>query len=155
MGVGNTLLQDDGVGVHVAEALRASSSGQTHVTYIDGGTIGLALLPSVEDADALIIVDAAELNAPAGTIRVFRGNEIEQHMSGRKRTVHEVAVSDLLSAAALRGTGPQQRALVAIQPACTELGLQPTAVVQAAIPAACAAVHELTGELTRGCQHAT
>ena len=144
MGVGNTLLQDDGVGVHVTERLRASSTEADRVDYIDGGTIGLSLLPSVEDADALIIVDAAELNAPPGTIRVFRGPEMEQQMNGRKRTVHELAISDLLCAANLRGTCPPRRALVAIQPACTDLGLLPTAAVEEAIPAACAAVSELT-----------
>ena len=102
------------------------------------------LLPGVEDAGALIIVDAAELNAPPGTVRVFRGEEIEQQMSGRKRTVHEVAISDLLSAAALRGTCPAERALVAIQPCSTDWGLELTPAVKAAIPAACAAVTELT-----------
>lgn len=144
MGVGNTLLQDDGVGIHVTERLRKSKPEQSHVEYVDGGTIGLSLLPSVEDADALIIVDAAELNAPPGTVRVFLGEEIEQQMSARKRTVHEVAISDLLSAAALRGTCPAEFALVAIQPYSTDWGLEPTPEVKAAIPAACAAVTELT-----------
>lgn len=144
MGVGNTLLQDDGVGIHVTDLLRKRRPAQPSVAYIDGGTIGLSLLPCVEDADALIIVDAAELNAAPGTIRVFRGAEIEQQMSGRKRSVHEVAISDLLSAATLRGTCPALRALVAIQPLSTDLGLEPTAAIQAVIPAACAAVTELT-----------
>ena len=150
MGVGNTLLQDDGVGIHVTNRLRESVPHQSNVEYVDGGTMGLSLLPSVEDADALIIVDAAEMNAPPGTVRIFRGAEIEMQMSGRKRSVHEVAISDLLSAAALRGTCPTQRALVAIQPFSTDLGLEPTPLIRAAIPAACAAVHELAGELTRG-----
>ncbi len=149
MGVGNTLLQDDGIGIHITETLRNSDqteTGQTesNVEYIDGGTIGLALLPKVEDAHALIIVDAGELNAVPGTIRVFRGEEIEQQMSGRKRSVHEVAISDLLSAAALRGTCPLDCALVAIQPSSVELGLEPTSAVQAAIPTACVTIKELT-----------
>jgi hydrogenase maturation protease len=102
------------------------------------------LLPSVEDADVLIIVDAAELDAPPGTVRVFLGEEIERQMSARKRTVHDVAVSDLLSAAALQGTCPAEFALVAIQPDSTDWGLEPTPAVQAAIEAACNAVTELT-----------
>ncbi|HLF31934.1 MAG TPA: HyaD/HybD family hydrogenase maturation endopeptidase [Xanthomonadales bacterium] len=155
MGVGNTLLQDDGVGIHVTNRLRAENEAQRNVAYLDGGTIGLSLLPSVEDADALIIVDAAEMNAPPGTVRIFRDAEIERQMSGRKRSVHEVAISDLLSAASLRGTCPAQCALVAIQPFSTDLGLEPTPLIQAAILTACAAVNELTGELTRGYQHET
>ena len=144
MGVGNTLLQDDGVGVRITELLRSIKPAQDQVAYIDGGTIGLSLLPCIEEADALIIVDAAEMNSPPGTIRVFHGAEIEQQVSGRKRSVHEVAISDLLSAATLRGTCPERLALVAIQPGSTELGLEPTAAVLAAIPSACDAVEELT-----------
>jgi hydrogenase maturation protease len=144
MGVGNSLMQDDGAGIHIAERLRASGNQNENVAYMDGGTIGLSLLPAVEQADALIIVDAAELNAPAGTIRVFLNDEIDKQLSGRKKTVHEVTISDLLSAAALSGTRPSNCALVAIQPGSTELGLHMTDAVQAAVPAACAAVDELT-----------
>lgn len=146
LGVGNTLLQDDGVGIHVTSLLRKNNAVQSNVAYVDGGTIGLSLLPGVEDADALIIVDAAQLHAPPGTIRVFRGAEIEQQLSTRKCSVHEVAISDLLSAAALRGTCPAELALVAIQPFSTDLGVEPTTAIKAAIPAACAAVNQLTRE---------
>ena len=60
MGVGNTLLQDDGIGVHVTESLKASYSTQD-IDILDGGTIGLSLLPEIEDADAVIIIDASEI----------------------------------------------------------------------------------------------
>lgn len=149
MGVGNTLLQDDGVGIHVTERLRQADETPGAVRYVDGGTLGLSLLPELEEADALIIVDAAELDAPPGTVRVFRDAEIQNLLYSRKQSVHEVAVSDLLAAATLRGTCPEDRALVAVQPACTELGLEPTEAVRAAIPAACEAV----SQLARGYRH--
>ena len=72
MGVGNTLQQDDGIGIHVAESLRAQHEDQPNLDIIDGGTIGLSLLPQIEDADAVIIVDASELGEAPGTIRIFR-----------------------------------------------------------------------------------
>jgi hydrogenase maturation protease len=144
MGVGNTLLQDDGVGIHVTEQLRRTEELSDGTSYIDGGTLGLSLLPALEEADALIIVDAAELDASPGTVRVFRDAEIQRLLYSRKQSVHEVAVSDLLAAATLRGTCPVNRALVAIQPGCTDLGLEPTEAVRAAIPTACEAVSQLT-----------
>lgn len=144
MGVGNTLLQDDGIGVHVTEALRAS--GADGLDLVDGGTIGLSLLPQIEDADAVIVVDASELGAPPGTLRVFRNAEIDRLLSGKRRSVHEVALMDLFSAAAIRGRCPSERALVAIQPGCTEWGLEPTPPVRAAIAEACAAVLALARE---------
>lgn len=141
IGVGNTLLQDDGFGGHVAQALLAGPAENLHV--IDGGTIGLALLPLVEAASSLVLVDAAELGAPAGTVRVFRDREIDAHLSGKRRSVHEVAILDLLAAAEIRGRRPLHCALVAVQPACTDWGLEPTAPVRDAIPRACSAIEEL------------
>lgn len=142
LGVGNTLLSDDGAGVHVVEALRerAAPDGQPRIAYLDGGTIGLSLLPDIEDAAAVIIVDAAELGASPGTVRCFVGPEMDAQLKGKKRTAHEVAVADLMAAAELGGRLPDKRALVAIQPASTEWGLAPTAAVTQALPQASAAV---------------
>jgi hydrogenase maturation protease len=148
MGVGNTLLQDDGIGIHVTEALKTATDRQPEMdqdlTILDGGTIGLSLLPEVENADALIIVDAAEIGKEPGSVGIFIDEEIDQHLSGKKRTVHEVAVVDLLSAADIQGRRPAHCALIAIQPASTDWGLEPTPAVRAAIPAACEAISTIT-----------
>jgi hydrogenase maturation protease len=144
MGIGNTLLQDDGVGVHVTESFRSSREPDPNLDIIDGGTIGLSLLPQIEDADAVIIVDASEIGEPPGSMRVFRNQEIDQQLSGKRRSVHEVALYDLFSAAAIRGRSPQERVLIAIQPASTDWGLDPTPEVKASIPLACEAINSLT-----------
>jgi len=140
MGVGNTLLKDDGIGIHVTEALKPRADFK----IIDGGTIGIALLPAIEDADAVIIVDASEIGEPPGSIRIFRNQEIDTQLSGKKKTVHEVALADLFSAAAIRGQCPAERALIAIQPASTDWGLEPTPEVKAAIPQACTAIKNIS-----------
>ncbi|NNJ79446.1 MAG: hydrogenase maturation protease, partial [Xanthomonadales bacterium] len=119
MGIGNTLLQDDGVGVHVTERFKSSQSSRPDLDVIDGGTIGLSLLPEIEDADKVIIVDASEIGDSPGSMRIFRNEEIDQQLSGKRRSVHEVALYDLFSAAAIRGRSPRERVLIAIQPACT------------------------------------
>lgn len=143
LGIGNRLLSDDGVGPAVIDRLMINSPKQSSAVYRDGGTIGLALLPEIEDASAFIAVDAAELNAPPGTVRVFEAEAMDAQLSGPKRTVHEVALSDLLSAAALAGTLPARRALVVIQPETVEWGISPSPAVADAIPEACAAVSAL------------
>ena len=123
LGIGNILHGDDGVGIHVIEAMRphisARSSRQT-VTLRDGGTIGLALLPEIQDAGALIVIDAAEFGAEPGTVRVMQGAEMDAQLGGKKRTAHEVALADLMAAAELTGSRPVRCALVAVQPASTE-----------------------------------
>lgn len=143
LGIGNRLLSDDGAGPAVIDRLMNGAASQSGVNYSDGGTIGLALLPEIENATAFIAIDAAELNEPPGTIRVFEAGAMESMLSGRKQSVHEAGLSDLLSAATLAGTLPTRRALVAIQPATVEWGLSPSPAVAEAIPAACAAVSAL------------
>ena len=144
LGIGNTLLQDDGIGVHVIEALKASQAPGSVLQILDGGTIGLALLPQIEDADTVIVVDASEIGASPGTMRTYRNREIDRLLAGSKRSVHEVALADLFAAAAIRGRLPRERILIAIQPACTDWGLEPTAAVLKAIPVACSTINLLT-----------
>ena len=144
LGIGNTLLQDDGIGVHVIETLKASQPPGSVLHIVDGGTIGLALLPQIEDADTVIVVDASEIGASPGTIRTYRNREIDRLLAGKRRSVHEVALADLFGAAAIRGRLPRERILIAIQPACTDWGLEPTAAVMKAIPVACNTISFLT-----------
>ena len=150
MGIGNTLLQDDGVGVHVTDLFKSSHEPDPNLDVIDGGTIGLSLLPEIEDADAVIIVDASEIGERPGAMRIFRNQEIDRQLSGKRRSVHEVALYDLFSAAAIRGRSPRERVLIAIQPACTEWGLDPTPEVKASIPLACEAITSLTNHWQHG-----
>ena len=146
MGVGNALMQDDGVGTAVTDRLAGAPDSNTDLEIIDGGTIGLSLLPQIEDADGVIVVDAAELGAEPGAIQLFIDDAIDRQLSGKRRTVHEVALMDLFSAAAIRGRMPPRRALVAVQPACTEWGLDLTARVAAAVPEACAAIRRVADQ---------
>jgi hydrogenase maturation protease len=147
LGLGSRLLGDDAAGPLTIDSLAArvrDPAGEAPARSIvlqDGGTIGLGLLPAIEDASALIAVDAARFGAPAGTVRVFEGEALERLLGGRKSSAHEVTLADLVGAAALRGTLPAQCALVAVEPACTQPGLAPSAAVAAAIPRLCEAVH--------------
>jgi hydrogenase maturation protease len=144
LGVGNTLCSDDGAGVHVVESLSRDESLEGRgIIFLDGGTIALSLLPEIQNSHAVIVVDAAEIGAEPGAVRSFEGTDMDAQLKGAKRTAHEVAVADLFAAAEFSGSLPPRRALVAIQPASTSLGLTPTALVRAAIPQACAEARRL------------
>lgn len=146
LGLGNRLLSDDGIGVHVVEALHERGLGgenDSAVLLQDGGTFGLSLLPDIEDASALIVVDAAMFGGAPGELRVFEGEAMDAQLSSAKSSVHEVALSDLIGAAKFTGRLPERRALVGIAPRTTEWGLAPTTEIAAALPAACAAIEAL------------
>ncbi len=117
LGLGNTLLGDDGVGIRVVEDLQAQSAF-AGASYIDGGTLSFSLLGHLEQADAMLVIDAAQLDAAPGTVCVFEDAAMDRFLaSSRRRSVHEVGLSDLLDMARLEDCLPQRRALVCVQPA--------------------------------------
>ena len=116
LGFGNILLGDDGAGVWIVERLRTDPDCGA-CEFIDGGTLSFTLLPYVEATDALLVIDAAELESLPGTVAVFEGPAMDAFlMSARRRTVHEVGIIELLDMARLRGSLPARRALLCIQP---------------------------------------
>jgi len=151
LGIGNTLLMDEGVGVHVLSALRAGPALPDNVELLDGGTLSFTLAGPIQDADALIVVDAANIDSPAGHWRLMEGDAMDAFLLGnRKSTVHEVGLTDLRAIALLAGHWPARRAMLAIQPQVMDWGESPTPVVSAAIPAVAGAIVDLV----QGWQHA-
>ena len=116
LGIGNTLLADEGTGIHMLDYLRRHHPELRDITCLDGGTLSFTLAPWIEEADNLIVIDAAELNAVPGTVEVFEEQEMDRFASKTKRSVHEVSLGDLLAIAHLTGALPENRILVAIQP---------------------------------------
>lgn len=146
IGIGNTLLGDDGVGVHVVERLR-SESWDVPVEFFDGGTLSFSLLEHIECAERLIIVDAAFLDTAPGTVAVFRNDELDHFLTHNRRpSVHEVNLLDVLGAARLRGRLPAEYALVAIEPEIVDWSSMPSSAVAAAIDRARDRVAELIEE---------
>ncbi len=143
LGIGNTLLADEGLGIHLLEHLRAQHPQLPGVSYLDGGTLSFTLAPEIEDCDNLIVLDAAQLQSPPGTISLLEGADMDHFVGHGKRSVHEVGLVDLISIAQLQGRLPARRALIAIQPAQLGWGDAPSEVVARAIPEASAQVIDL------------
>lgn len=143
LGVGNTILTDEGIGPWVVERLRALNPEAPGVTWMDGGTLSFSIATCVEDAECLIVVDATELRAKPGTVRVFVDEEMDEMLGGHGRSIHEVGLLDLMSMARLTGRLPGRRALVGIQPERIDWGTEPSPAVGAAMPEAARAVAAL------------
>jgi hydrogenase maturation protease len=143
LGIGNTLLSDEGAGIHVINYLQEHYPAPDDVTYLDGGTLSFTLATSIEDADNLIVVDAAQLKAPPGTVRTFEGEQMDSFLGAARRSVHEVGLIDLMSITRLAGELPERRALIGIQPQKLDWGESPTAPVEAVIPKVAELVMEL------------
>ena len=108
------------------------------VELMDGGTGGLHLVGELAGRQSLAVVDAAELGAAPGTVRLLTGDDLERFVNRPSGwNVHDVGLPDLFAAAALLPEGlPPRRVVVAVQPARFAWSEQPSPAVAAAIPEA-------------------
>ncbi|MGW8248721.1 MAG: HyaD/HybD family hydrogenase maturation endopeptidase [Acidiferrobacterales bacterium] len=149
LGLGNTLLGDEGIGVHALEHLRdfihhSEPDLADHIELLDGGTLSFTLAAAIEDCTRLIVIDAARLDAAPGTVRVFEDQAMDHFLgTGKRSSVHEVSLLDLMAVAALSGHLPQHRALIGIEPEYIDWAEAPTPAVSQAIPQVCEHVVEL------------
>jgi hydrogenase maturation protease len=143
LGFGNILLGDDGAGVQLVGRLRAQLPAST-CEFVDGGTMSFSLLSYVETANALLVIDAAELGGEPGTTVLFEDEAMDAFLkSARRRTVHEMGLVDLLDMARIQNCLPRRRALLCIQPAFINWSETLSPAVEAALVGASAQVRAL------------
>lgn len=133
IGVGNTILSDDGVGVHAARLLQEDPRVPAGVVILDGGTIGLELLPYVVDASRVLLLDAINSDAAPGALARMTGQELLSTKTGR--SVHQLGVADLVAALALVSTQSQEIVVLGAQPQNTDWGTSLSPSVEAGLPA--------------------
>jgi hydrogenase maturation protease len=144
IGVGNYLMGDEGVGVHILHALErlAVPSG---VRLLDGGTGGVNLLPEMEGARHVIMLDATRDGQPAGTITRLRPTcpaEVPRGLSA-----HDFGVKDLFAAAALLGAFPPVTLYTISIEMVNPMTMTLSEPVAASMPDVIAEVWRLTDEL--------
>lgn len=133
LGIGNTLLSDEGAGIHALNHLQSEHSNIPNLTFLDGGTLSFTLATWIEDCKNIIVFDAAELHRPAGTVDVFVGSEMDDFLGASKRSAHEVGLLDLMDIARITDHLPVNRALIGIQPEYMGWGMEPTTKVKSAL----------------------
>ena len=143
LGIGNTLLSDEGIGVHVIQSLARRYGGKSDAVFLDGGTLSFTLAEPIAENDNLIVVDAARLGEPAGTVRSFEDAAMDRYLTGKRHSVHEVGLSDLLDMARLSGTFPKRRALIGVEPHSLDWGEDLSPQVAPAVDEAAKRVLEL------------
>ena len=147
LGIGNVLLRDEGAGVHAIRLLADLDLPRDDIELMDGGTLSFSLAGAIEDAEHLIVIDAAQYDGEPGSTKVFVGEQMDTFIgSNRKCSVHEVSLIDLMAIALLAGQLPQQRALIGIQPHSIDWGETPSPSVSAAIRLACDQAIQLVDE---------
>jgi hydrogenase maturation protease len=142
LGLGNTLLSDDGVGPALLDQLSSSAQRwEGQVEFMDGGTQGLALL------GRLIIVDAVKTGAPPGTVHRMTLGELRGANPGRRGSAHEGNAGELLAAAQLVDELPDRLFVVGVEPKKIATGYGLSAPVKRALPEASKEVNQLLTQL--------
>lgn len=129
---------DDGAGLVALEKLREEWNLGA-VELVDGGTWGMSLLPTIEDADRVIFVDAILAGGQPGDIAVLERDRLPIYFT-RALSPHQTDLRDVLAAAELRGTLPGESIAIGVEPMLVELGTELTPVVQNSIEALVIAV---------------
>jgi len=129
--VGNILLQDEGIGVHVAHALQEMPL-EEGVEVIDGGT-SPDIIPLVEGADKLIVVDAARGGEEPGTIYRFNLENIAAE-STSLISAHQISFVENLKLMKELGIEPGEVVIIGVEPKEMDWGLEPSPELQERIP---------------------
>ena len=132
VGVGNTILCDDGVGVHAARLLQSDPRVPAGVEILDGGTLGLELVPYVSDASRILFLDAVNSGSAPGTPVRMTGKGLLGLSGGW--SVHQLGVANLIAVLALASTKPQDIVVLGVQPANTDWGTSLISAVEASLP---------------------
>jgi hydrogenase maturation protease len=134
LGLGNVLLEDDGVGGAAVSLLLDRFDAPAGVRVFDGGTLGLSLLPYLEAADSVILVDAIRSDGAPGTVIRLDGDDVGPAVASRL-SPHQVGVADLLDGARWLGRYPGRVVLLGLTPASMDLAVGLSPLVRASLPA--------------------
>ncbi len=132
LGVGNLLLSDEGVGVHVANELMKMEL-PSGVSVVEGGTDGFRLIDIITEADRLIVVDAVKGGGAPGSIYRFDIDEVQSCPSGFKTSVHQIGILEVINLSGLIGKIPRTT-VVGIEPKSLEMGMELSPEIKAKIP---------------------
>lgn len=133
LGIGNTILSDEGFGVKVVEYLRENFDFPENVALIDGGTLGVELTHFIVGTQKLLIIDSINGGAEAGKIFHLRDEEIFKHFT-QKISAHEIGIQDILTALEITGKKIPVVELIGAQPFSLDAGTKLTPPMQKLLP---------------------
>ncbi len=134
LGAGNSLLSDEGFGVHLIRHLQAHYRLPDTVELYDAGTMGMMAIHKIEEADCVFIVDVVAADEAPGTLLRYGRDEFMLNKIPVKLSPHQMGIQEMLLVSEMRGRCPQELILIGIVPASTEPGTELSALLHAKLP---------------------
>ncbi|MDZ7664537.1 MAG: NiFeSe hydrogenase maturation protease [Desulfotignum sp.] len=132
LGVGNTLMKDDGIGVHAVYELLKEKDSWAQVDFIDGGTFTQDIFYLFEEYENILVLDIVRAGHPPGTIFHLEEEDLRKDEK-QMLSLHDIDLLDSLSMAQMRGHRPYLR-VIGIQPDTINWGTTLTAPLARALP---------------------
>lgn len=132
LGVGNLLLSDEGVGVHVARKMMEMDF-PPQVRVVEGGTDGFGLMHVLLEADRLILVDAVKGGGSPGSIYRFEIEDCPPFPDIFKTSVHQISILEVINLSGLIGCTPRTT-VIGVEPKSLEMGMDLSPEVEVKIP---------------------
>lgn len=133
MGVGNYILSDEGVGIHVINELEKMEWPE-NVEIYDAGTTGILSFHKFTEADILIAVDAIALKEEPGTIRVYQKDDIMLSKVPMKISPHQIGFQETLFQAELHSKSPEIVTLIGVVPESYNAGTELSSCIAEVLP---------------------
>jgi hydrogenase maturation protease len=134
IGLGNTLLKDEGVGVRCIEFMRSRGLDDS-IKLVDGATLGFDLLEEIDGFKKIVIVDAVDMGKEPGHIASFNAEELLSLPCSRKFSLHEISLVDVVQVGKMVGYNFENVKIVGIQPKDVSRGDNLSEIIEEKMPA--------------------
>ncbi len=132
MGVGNDLLSDEGIGVHVIKAMEGRQLPDG-VGIVNGWVAGIDLIEEIANTERLLIIDAIDGGDRPGTVYRFGAEEVDVMINHHKTSLHQIDLFETLRLARFLGCCPET-VIIGIQPRDIDWGTEPSPLLASMIP---------------------
>ena len=147
LGIGNYLMGDEGVGVHVANQLE-NVKLPVAADIVDGGTGGFHLLEYFESYENIILVDATLDEHPNGTIRLIKPRFAKDFPPAM--STHDIGLKDMVSALQIMGKMPNIHLFVVSIESLQQQGIELTQEIKEIIPELIIKISKLLSSIDAG-----
>jgi hydrogenase maturation protease len=122
IGLGNVLLSDEGIGVHIIRRLSTQQDKFPLVDFIDAGSAGMALLHLIANRKKAVIIDCAQMGAEPGAMRRFAADEVQSVKKLSHYSLHEADILQVINLSKQLGECPRKIVFFGIEPESLEPG---------------------------------
>lgn len=122
VGVGNIIMQDEGFGVECAKQLEKITAYPDCVQILDGGTLGMDLMPYITGTKKILFIDAINIDAPVGSYHEFTGDDLNAYFKN-KLSVHDLGLNDLLAVLKITDNPVDEVVVIGVKPDVVSMGV--------------------------------